>query len=66
MTKSIFQMCELAAYLGDFVDDYDIDAIVEEATEIDYSNGNRYWIEDIRDEDFAEIVRRNELPGVGA
>ena len=59
-------MCELAAYLGDFVDDYDIDAIVEEATEIDYSNGNRYWIEDIRDEDFAEIVRLNELPGVGA
>lgn len=46
-------------YNRDFIDDYDIDGIIEEATEIDYSNGNRYWLDDV---DLAEIAQRNELP----
>lgn len=53
-----FQMYELEAYLGDFVESYDIGAIIGEATEIDCCSGNRYWVDDI---DLADICSRHEL-----
>ena len=55
--RSIFQQYELDAYLGDFADDFDVDAIIEEVTEVD-RNGNRFWKEDI---DLAEICQRHDL-----
>lgn len=56
---NIFQMYELEAYLGDFVGDFDVDAIVAEVTEVDYRTGNLYWREmDL--EEFDNIVRSHE------
>lgn len=57
MNGNLFEINELESYLGDFVEDYDIEAIIDEATEIDYSTGKRYWKNDI---DLAEICERNE------
>lgn len=57
-TSRLFQMYELEAYLGDYVEDFDVDAIIDEATEIDYSDGNRYWIEGI---DLNEIAMRHDV-----
>lgn len=58
MKKNLFQMYELEAYLGDFVDDYDIDGIIEDATEID-SDGDRIWT--AFGEDFHAIVEAHDL-----
>ena len=55
--KNIFQQYELDAYLGDFVNDFDVDAIIDEATNFD-PDGNRYWKDDI---DLAEICQRHDL-----
>ena len=55
--RIIFQQYELDAYLGDFADDFDVDAILEEATEIG-PDGNRYWREDI---DLAAICEQHDL-----
>lgn len=52
-----FEQYELDAYLGDFADDFDVDAILDEATEVDPRTGNRYWKESI---DLAEICRRHD------
>jgi excisionase family DNA binding protein len=52
-----FERYELDAYLGDFADDFDVDAILDEATEIDPRAGNRYWIDGI---DLAEICAKHE------
>lgn len=49
---------ELESYLGDFVDDYDMDGIMVEATEAD-ANGNRYWVVD--DDELVEICKRNDM-----
>ena len=56
MKKNLVQMYELEAFLGEYIDDYDVDAIVEAATEIG-EDGNRYWIEDV---DLSEICWRFE------
>lgn len=53
----IFQQYELDAYLGDFSGDFDVDAILAEATEV-RPDGNRYWKEDV---DLAEICERHDL-----
>lgn len=42
----LFQRYELEAFLGDYVDDYDVDAIIEEVTAVNYKDGNRYWTVD--------------------
>ena len=55
--KNLYQEYELEAYLGESIDDFDIEAIVDEATEIDYSDGNRYWKEGI---DLAEICAKHD------
>ena len=57
MSKNLFQECELTAYLGDFIEDFDVEAIVDEATEIGYKTGNRYWKDGI---DLAEICAKHE------
>lgn len=54
--RRLYQPYELESYLGDYIDDYDLDAIVNDATEIDYLTNDRYWIDDI---DLAEIVDRH-------
>lgn len=57
-TRKPFEMHELEAYLGDFADDFNVESILEEATEIDYRTGNRYWRDGI---DLAEICQRHDL-----
>lgn len=56
-SRKPFEKYELDAYLGDFADDFDVDAILDEATTIDSRTGNRYWKEGI---DLAEICRRHD------
>jgi hypothetical protein len=53
-----FQECELDAFLGESAADYDIDAIIEEATDVNYSDGNRYWKNGI---DLNEICARHDI-----
>ncbi len=55
--KVIFQQYELDAYLGDFAGDFDVEAILDEATEVD-ADGNRFWKDGI---DLAEICERHDL-----
>ena len=57
MSKNLFQEHELEAYLGEHIGDFDVEAIVDEATEIDYKTGNRYWKDGI---DLAEICAKHE------
>ena len=52
-----FERHELDSYLGDFAEDFDVDAILEEATVVDPRTGNRYWREGI---DLAEICQRHD------
>lgn len=47
MEKKLFQKHELDAFLGDYKGDFDVEAIIGEATEVDYRTGNRYWREGI-------------------
>ena len=54
--KEQFQMYELENFLGDYISDFDVDAIVEEATEVDYRTGNRFWKEGV---DLGEIAERH-------
>lgn len=57
-TNNLFQQYELDAFLGEHKDSFDIEAIIDEATEIDYRTGDRYWAEGI---DLAEICAKHEL-----
>ena len=57
MERKIYQDYELDAYLGEHAEDFDREAIIDEATEIDYRTGNRYWKEDI---DLNEICQRHK------
>ena len=57
MDKSLFQRYELDAYLGESVDDFDVEAIIEDATEVDYRTGRRYWREGI---DLAAICKTHD------
>lgn len=52
-----FEQCELDALLGDFKDDFDVDAIIEEATRV-CDDGNRYWTAE--GEELNEIIRMCE------
>lgn len=56
MTRNLYERYELEAYIGDDAADFDIDAIEDEATEIDYRDGNRYWKDDI---DLAKICEKH-------
>lgn len=59
MTKrNLYQENELEAYLGENINDFDVEAIVDEATEIDYKTGDRYWKDDI---DLAAICAAHDL-----
>ena len=58
MPRNVYQEYELEAYLGDYTQDYDIDSIVDEATEIDYNTGTRYWKEGI---DLETICKHHEI-----
>ena len=62
MKRSLYQEHELEAYLGENADDFDVEAIVDEATEIDYSTGNRVWKDGI---DLAEICGRHDVSAQG-
>ncbi len=53
-----FQDHELDAMLGEFANDYDREGIIEEATEIDYTTGNRYWKVD--EEELNQIIANHE------
>lgn len=55
-----YQRCELEAFLGDYADDYDVDAIEAEASEYDPKTGRTYWTaEALRD--LWSIAERYEL-----
>lgn len=57
MKKDLFQMYELECLLGDFKDDFDIEGIIEDATEID-EDGDRVWT--VSDDDLNVILERHE------
>ena len=57
--SELFQDFELEALLGEFIDDYDYDAIVEEVTVVNYKTGNRHW-KDIDDDEMNEILERHD------
>ena len=52
-----FERYDLECLLGDFIDDFDIEGIIDEATDVD-NNGNRYWIVD--DEQLNVILEAHE------
>lgn len=52
-----FQQYELDSFLGDFASEYDIEAIIEDATTLDYKSGKRYWKQNI---DLNEICAEHE------
>ena len=60
MERKLYQEHELEAYLGEHMEDFDVEAIVDEATEIDPRTGNRYWKDGIDDVDIAEICERHD------
>lgn len=53
-----YQRAELLAYLGDYTDDYDVDAIESEATETDPKTSRVFWRRGI---DLWTICERHEL-----
>jgi hypothetical protein len=59
-TSDPFQPHELVSYLGDYVDEYDFDAIVGDVTWVDHRSGNRYWL-DVPGDDFGEIVEGHRV-----
>ena len=57
---TLFEEYELEAYLGDFVDDYDAEGIIQEVTFV--RDGKRYWKPEMQDSDeFEQIVRKHEI-----
>ena len=56
MSFNGFQECDLDAFLGDFVGDFDKDAIIDEATDV--IGGIRYWKKGI---DLNEICARHDI-----
>ena len=60
MKDNLFQQYELDAFLGDYADDFDVDGIIEDATEVD-PDGDRIWT--TFGDDFIEIVKRHEKKG---
>jgi DNA-binding transcriptional regulator YiaG len=58
MKENLFQPYELDALLGEYVDDFDVDGIIRDATEID-DDGDRIWT--AFDEELTEILERHDL-----
>lgn len=58
MKENLFQQYELDALLGDHADDFDIDGILEDATEID-EDGDRIWT--AFGDDLYAILESNDL-----
>ena len=57
--RNIYQKHELEAFIGkENLGDFDIEAIEAEATEIDYSTGNRVWKEGV---DLAEVCAKHDM-----
>lgn len=56
---SIYQRHELEGFLGE-PEDFDIDAIEEEVTEVDYTTGNRVWKE-LGTDEINDIAERHRL-----
>lgn len=52
-----FQRYELEVLLGEFIDDYDVDGIIEDATAL-CGNGNRYWTVD--NDELNEVLEVHE------
>lgn len=60
---NIYERYELEAFIGsENIDDFDVDAIEAEATEIDYATGNRAWKDGI---DLNEICGRHDVSAQG-
>jgi hypothetical protein len=58
--REVYQRAELEAFLGEYVDAYDVDAIEDEATETDPKTGAQLWTpEAVRD--LMSICERHEL-----
>lgn len=63
-TRTQYQAHEIEALLGDYAGDYDIEALVDEITEVDYRTGNRYYTEEYRsldDDGLAQLLERHEI-----
>lgn len=56
--EKLFEMDELESFLGENLLDFDIDAIIEEATYVNPRSGNRYWKPGI---DLSEIALKHDL-----
>lgn len=54
-----FDYYELEAYLGEWTYQYDMDAIIDDATVVDYETGDRFWKDDI---DLWEICEAHYKP----
>lgn len=57
MDENLFQMYELDALLGDYKDDFDVDGIIADATEV-RENGNRYWI--VFGDELNKVIEQHE------
>lgn len=44
--KARFDIFDLAGFLGEFYDQCDVDAVIEEATYVDTVTMERYWIDE--------------------
>lgn len=56
---TLFEEHDLLSYLGDFVEDFDVDGIIQEVTYI--KDSKRYWKPEMQDADeFEQIVRKHE------
>lgn len=53
----------LSEYLGDFTDDFDLDAIIDDAYLIVHAGSGFFWVAnpEIDEDGFAEIVKSHDL-----
>ena len=61
--RELFEGYELDAFLGDFVNEFDRDALVAAITYVDYRDNKRYYTDewlDLDDDDLAEFLERFE------
>lgn len=56
----VYQRYELEAYLGEFVDEYDVDAIEHEVTKYDPIRGCLVWT--VFGDDLSDVCARHEYP----
>ena len=60
--RKAFYLSEIEDFLGDYSSDYDIEAIVDAVSEIDYETGNRFW-KDLTEDEFWEICEAHAFVG---